>query len=163
MHEDMKLVEHADIEELEGPKKIGELEEQILRLRADFENYKKRTEKENIAFRESSKADILNKILPILDELEIAFSHMETASDKDFKHGMELIYSKLSDLLKKEGVIEMKTLGETFDPYRHDAIRQGDGEEGKIVEIVQKGYLLNGKILRHAKVVVGKGEVKENE
>ena len=156
-------MEHEDVEELEGPKKIKDLEDQILRLRADFENYKKRTEKENVALRESSKADMLGKILPIVDELEIAFSHMESTSDKDFKHGMELIYSKLSDLLKKEGVHEMKALGEAFDPYRHDAIRQGDGEEGKILEIVQKGYLLNGKILRHAKVVVGKGEVKENE
>ncbi len=156
----MELVEHKDVKELEGPKKIKDLEDQILRLRADFENYKKRTEKENVALRESSKADMLNKILPIVDELEIAFSHMESASDKEFKHGMELIYSKLSDLLKKEGVFEMKALGETFDPYRHDAIRQGEGEEGKIIEIVQKGYLLNGKILRHAKVVVGKGEVK---
>ncbi len=163
MHEEVKLVEHDDIKELEGPKKIKDLEEQILRLRADFENYKKRAEKENVALRESSKADMLNKILPIVDELEIAFAHMETASDRDFKHGMELIYSKLSELLKKEGVHEMKALGETFDPYRHDAIRQGDGEEGRIVEIIQKGYLLNGKILRHAKVVVGKGEVKENE
>ena len=151
------------MKELEGPKKARELEEKILRLRADFENYKKRAEKENSALRESSKADMLNKLLPIVDEFEIAITHMEASTDREFKHGMEIIYSKLTELLKREGVTEMKSLGERFDPYKHDAIRQGDGEEGKIIEVVQKGYLLNGNILRHAKVVVGKGEVKENE
>lgn len=151
------------MKELEGPQKVAELEERILRLRADFENYKKRSEKENNALRESSKADMLGKILPIVDEFEIAISHMETASDKEFKHGMQLIYSKFSDLLEREGVREMEAMGQSFDPYKHDAIRQGEGEEGRIVEVIQKGYLLNGKILRHAKVVVGKGEVKENE
>jgi molecular chaperone GrpE len=149
--------------EIEGPKKARELEEKILRLRADFENYKKRAEKENSALRESSKADMLNKLLPIVDEFEIAITHMNVSTDKEFKHGMEIIYSKLTELLKREGVVEMKSLGERFDPYKHDAIRQGEGEEGKIIEVVQKGYLLNGNILRHAKVVVGKGEVKENE
>jgi molecular chaperone GrpE len=162
-HEDVKLVEHENVKELEGPKKVAELEERILRLRADFENYKKRAEKENDTLKESSKAEMVLKLLPIVDEFEIAISHMETSSDKDFKHGMEIIYSKLSDLLKKEGVEEMESLGQNFDPYKHDAIRQGEGEEGKITEVVQKGYLLKGKILRHAKVVVGKGEVKENE
>jgi molecular chaperone GrpE len=162
-HENPKLVEHEDVKELEGPKKVAELEDRMLRLRADFENYKKRAEKENSVLKQSSKADMLNKLLPIVDEFEIAFSHMDSAGDKEFKKGMELIYSKLSDLLKKEGVEEMKSMGETFDPYKHDAIRQGEGEEGKIVETVQKGYLLNGNVLRHAKVVVGKGEVKENE
>lgn len=160
-HEELKQVGHEDVKELEGPQKVAELEDRILRLRADFENYKKRAEKENNALKESSKADMLNKLLPIIDEFEIAFSHMESASDKDFKKGMELIYSKLTDFLKREGVEEMKSMGQTFDPYKHDAIRQGDGEEGKIVEIIQKGYLLNGNVLRHAKVVVGKGEVKE--
>jgi molecular chaperone GrpE len=151
------------VKELESPKKVQELEEKILRLRADFENYKKRAEKENNALRQSSKAEMLNKLLPIVDEFEIAITHMEASTDREFKHGMELIYSKLTELLKKEGVVGMKSLGERFDPYKHDAIRQGEGEEGKIIEVVQKGYLLNGNVLRHAKVVVGKGEVKENE
>lgn len=162
-HENSELVEHEDVKELEGPDKVAELEERILRLRADFENYKKRAEKENSALKESSKADTLNKLLPVIDEFEIAFSHMESATDTEFKKGMELIYSKLLDLLKKEGVVEMESLGMEFDPYKHDAVRQGDGEEGKILEVVQKGYLLNGNVLRHAKVVVGKEEVKENE
>lgn len=162
-HENPKQVTHEEVKELEGPQKVAELEERILRLRADFENYKKRAEKENNALKESSKADMLNKLLPLLDEFEIAISHMEKSSEKEFKHGMEMIYLKFTELLKREGVKEMEALGEAFDPYKHDAIRQGEGEEGRITEIVQKGYLLNGNVLRHAKVVVGKGEVKEND
>lgn len=108
--------------------------------------------------RESASADTLRKLLPVVDEFEIAISHMDSGPAKEFKHGMELIHAKIRDLLLKEGVAEMKALGESFDPYKHDALRQGDGEEGKIVEVVQKGYEYRGKVLRHAKVVVGKGK-----
>jgi molecular chaperone GrpE len=94
-----------------------------------------------------------------VDEFEIAMSHMDKASHKDFKQGMELIFSKMLDLLKKEGVEPMAALGESFDPYKHDAIRQGEGPEGKVIEVVQKGYTYKGRVLRHAKVVVGKGKV----
>lgn len=139
--------------------RVKELQERLMRLQADFENYKKRTARENEMMRENASAEMMLKLLPIVDEFEIAISHMDHASAKEFKHGMELIYAKLKDLLRKEGVEEMKAHGETFDPYKHDALRQGDGEEGKITEVVQKGYAFRGKVLRHAKVVVGK--VKE--
>jgi molecular chaperone GrpE len=138
--------------------RVNELQERLLRLQADFENYKKRTVRENEMLRESASAEMMLKILPIVDEFEIAISHMDHASAKDFKQGMEMIYAKLNDLLRKEGVEEMKALGESFDPYKHDALRQGDGEEGKITEVVLKGYYFKGKVLRHAKVVVGKGK-----
>jgi molecular chaperone GrpE len=138
--------------------KVKELEDRLLRLQAEFENYKKRAARENDMLREAASADMMLKVLPIVDEFEIAMSHMDHASAKDFRHGMELIYSKLKDLMKKEGVEEMKAQGQSFDPYKHDALRQGDGEDGKIVEVVQKGYELRGKVLRHAKVVVGKGK-----
>lgn len=152
--ENVGLVEHNDVKELEGPEKVKELEERLLRLRADFENYKKRSEKENDTVKEASTADVLLKLLPVIDEFELAISHK--CEDRNFMHGIEMIYAKLLDLLKKEGVEEMKAVGETFDPYKHDAIREGEGEEGKIVEVIQKGYIFKGKILRHAKVVVGK-------
>ncbi len=154
-----ELVEHEDVKGLEGPQKVKELEERLLRLRADFENYKKRAEKENDALKDTSKADVLLKLLPIVDEFEIAISHMGKVQDKEFKHGMELIYGKMLDLIKREGIEEMKAMGESFDPYKHDALRQDKGPEGKVIEVVQKGYLFKGKVLRHAKVVVGK-EVK---
>ncbi|MEW6722496.1 MAG: nucleotide exchange factor GrpE [Candidatus Micrarchaeota archaeon] len=133
-----------------------ELRERLMRLQAEFENYKKRSERESMAARERTEAGMLLKLLPIVDEFEIAVSHMEHAHAKEFRHGVELIYAKLRDLLKKEGVEEMKAEGESFDPYRHEALRQGDGEEGKVVDVVLKGYLFKGKVLRHAKVVVGK-------
>ena len=138
--------------------KIKELEEKLLRVSAEFENYKKRSYRENEMLKEKFGADAIMKIIPIVDELDIAVSHMDNASHKDFKHGIELIYAKLLDMLKKEGVEEMKTIDEKFDPFKHDAIRQAKGEDGKIIEVVQKGYFINGKILRHAKVVVGKHE-----
>ncbi len=138
--------------------KIKELEERLMRLQAEFENYQKRAARENEMVRQNASADVILKLLPVVDEFDIAMSHVDKASHKDFKQGMEMIYSKLLDLLKKEGVEPSDALGERFDPYRHDAIRQGEGEAGKIVEVIQKGYSYKGKILRHAKVVVGRGK-----
>ncbi len=100
-------------------------------------------------------------MLPVVDEFEIAIGHIDKTSGKEFKHGIELIYSKLLDTLRKEGVEQMKALGQTFDPYKHEALRQGSGEDGKVIEEIVKGYTYRGKVLRHAKVVVGKG--KEGE
>jgi molecular chaperone GrpE len=134
---------------------VKELEEHLLRLTADFENFKKRSVKEHEMLREASTASTLAKLLPIVDEFGIAVSHK--SQDKEFQQGMEMIHAKLLGLLKEEGVEEMKALGESFDPYKHEAVRQAEGEEGKVLEVVQKGYMFKGKVLRHAKVVVGKG------
>ena len=112
--------------------------------------------KENTIMMESSAADMLRKLISIVDEFEIAMAHIGDVEDKEFKRGIELIYAKLLELLEKEGVVEMKALGESFDPYRHDALRHEEGEEGKVIEVIQKGYIYKNKVLRHAKVVVGK-------
>lgn len=152
-----KAIGHEEKKMLERPDKARELEERLLRLQAEFDNYKKRAVKENEMVREAALADAMLKLLPLVDDFAVAMTHMGKSTHKDFEHGMELIYAKMLDLLKKEGVEEMKTLGESFDPYKHDALRQGDGPEGKIVDVIQKGYVFRGKILRHAKVVVGKG------
>ncbi len=86
----------------------------------------------------------------LLDEVEIAAKH--TKDD-----GVRMVYKNMMKTLAREGLEEMDSLGKPFDPYYHDAVKQGDGEEGKVVEIVQKGYLFKGKVLRHAKVIVGNG------
>jgi molecular chaperone GrpE len=138
--------------------KVQELEDKLLRLAADFDNYKKRSAKENDMLREQAVAQTMLKMLPIVDDFEMAVTHMEHVKDKEFKHGIELIYAKLLDLLKREGVEEMKALEEMFDPYGHEAIRYEKGPEGKIIEVVQKGYTIRGKVLRYAKVIVGKEE-----
>lgn len=149
-HEEKKLLEV-------GKARETELEERVLRLQAEFDNYKKRAARENDMVREAAAADAMLKLLPLVDDFSMAMAHIGKSTHKDFDHGMELIYAKMLDLLKKEGVEEMKALGESFDPYKHDALRQGDGPEGKVIEVVQKGYVFRGKVLRHAKVVVGKG------
>jgi molecular chaperone GrpE len=154
LYDDEKKVES------EG-KEITELKDRYMRLQAEFENYKKRAMRENDMIREKANMDAMLKLLSVVDEFDVAMSHIDKASHKDFKHGIELIYAKLLDMMKKDGVQEMRGTGETFDPFKHDAIRQADGEDGKIIEVVQKGYYINGKILRHAKVVVGKKEAKK--
>ncbi len=141
-----------------GEARIKELEDRFLRLAADFDNYKKRMTKEQDMVKEMSRADLIVKVLGVVDEFEIALAHTKKSEHGEFVHGMELIFVKLRDMLKKEGVEEMASIGQHFDPYKHEAIRSEEGEEGKIVEVVQKGYLLKGKVLRHAKVVVGKGK-----
>lgn len=147
-----------ETKKLPDPDRVKELEERLARLQAEFENYKKRAAREQDMLRENAAADAMLKLLPVIDDFEVALTHMGKGPHKDFQHGMELIYVKLLDLMKKEGVTEMKCLGESFDPYKHDAIRATEGEEGKIVEVIQKGYMLKGKVLRHAKVAVGKGK-----
>jgi molecular chaperone GrpE len=138
---------------------ISDMEDRLKRLAADFENFKKRTDREHMSLKDNASAVLLSKILPITDEFGIAVAHAEKASDNEFKQGIEMIYRKLIETLKKEGVEEMKALGEKFDPYLHDAIKAETGEkEDKVVEVLQKGYLFKGKVLRHAKVVVSKKE-----
>lgn len=159
--EEKKLIGDSTNELGKQDQKIKELEERMMRLQAEFENYTKRVMRENELMRERYAADAILKLIPIVDELDIAIAHMDHSSHKEFKQGIELIYAKLLDMLKKDGVEEMKVIGETFDPFKHDALRQAEGHEGKIIEVVQKGYYINGKILRHAKVVVGKA--KENK
>ena len=151
-----KMLADGEKEGEHATKKIAELNDKYLRLHAEFENYKKRVMKENEMVREKANVDAMTKLLSVVDEFDVAMSHIDKASEKEFKKGMELIYAKLLDMIRRDGVQEMKSAGEKFDPFKHDAIRQAEGDDGKIVEVVQKGYYINGKILRHAKVVVGK-------
>ncbi len=135
--------------------KMKELEDRLLRLQAEFENFKKRNAKEQEMLADNSNAELLSKLLPVVDELELAVEH-----SKD--DGVKMVYMNLMSTLNKQGLEEMDTLGKQFDPYYHDALKQEDGEEGKILEIVQKGYLFKGKVLRHAKVIVGNGNANKN-
>lgn len=136
--------------------RIKELEDRVLRLQAEMENIKKRSEKENLRVRESAGSDVMLSLLTFLDEFSIAMQHAEKSGEKEFKDGMKMVYKKFSNSLQQMGLEEMKCEGEQFDPYKHDAVREEEGKEGKILEVVQKGYYLRGNILRHAKVIVGK-------
>ncbi len=134
-------------------KKIRELEERLIRLQADFQNHIKRSERQQAEFADAIRANMLVDILPVIDQLEAALSQEKT--EGGFREGVEMIYRNLMGILRNAGLKEMDSY-EKFDPYLHEAIRVEKGEDGRILEVVQKGYMFKGKVLRHAKVVVGR-------
>ncbi len=135
---------------------IQELTETLQRLQAEFENYRKRTEKEKCEFVKCSNAQLIEKLLPVLDSFELAIKN-HTDHEK-FVKGVEMIYAQLFSALESEGLKPVECLGKKFDPYLHEALMHGSSEkeEGTITEEFQKGYMLNGNILRHSKVKICK-------
>jgi molecular chaperone GrpE len=141
--------------------KIKDLEDRLLRLQAEFENHRKRSEKEHAELSVSSKGLLITELLSVVEQFELALAHEKAKSE--FRAGMEMIYKNLLAVLSKEGLKEMDCLGKPFDPYYHEAVRQTDGEDGKVIEVIHKGYLFRGKVLRHAKVTVGNGNHTKKE
>lgn len=137
-------------------KKIAELTDMLQRLQAEFENYQKRCDKNNSEFREYVKSETIGKLLPILDSFELALKNSKNV--EEFKKGVELIFGQLYDMMEKEGMMQIKTEGEKFDPYKHEVLMtektDKDGDDDKIVEELQKGYMFKDKVLRYAKVKV---------
>lgn len=145
----------------DGEKKIAELNDKYLRLYSEFDNYRKRTARERIELSKTAGEEIFRSLLPVLDDFERAIRSVNEDTTVDvFKEGVNLIYSKLKKTLNQKGLEEMKSQGESFDSEIHEALTNIDAPtadlKGKVVEEVEKGYLLNGKVIRHAKVVVGK-------
>ena len=136
--------------------KIAELTNDLKRVQAEFENYKKRVEKETAQFCEFAKAEIVKKLLSVLDSFEIALK--STNNHEEFVKGVELIYSQLYTLMKEEGLEHIETKCKKFDPYLHEVMlsEKSDKDEGTIIEELQKGYTLKGRVLRHSKVKVAK-------
>lgn len=131
-----------------------------LRLFAEFDNFKRRSTKERIELFKNASQEVLTAILPILDDFDRAIRAAETSTDiTAMKEGMNLIASKLKSITKKQGLKEMESIGQEFDSELHEAITNipAPSEEmiGKVVDEVEKGYYLNEKVIRHAKVVVG--------
>jgi molecular chaperone GrpE len=132
------------------------------RSQADFINYKKRCEKEKEEIGEYSKSTVIKSILPVLDDFERAISAVPQGNvDSGWIEGVQLIERKLRNTLESLGLECIECVGECFDPYTHEAIRQACGEEGIVLEEVQKGYKLNDKVIRPSQVVVGSGETEE--
>jgi len=147
-------------EEKTTEEKLAELNDKYIRLYADFENYRKKMSKERIDLLKFGGEDIFKKIIPVLDDFERAFKSLAEITDiNSIKQGEELIYNKFKNILIQNGLQEMKSAGETFDPEIHDAVTNipapSEDMKGKVVEEIEKGYYLNGKVIRHAKVVVG--------
>ena len=152
-------------EELEN--KIAALEETIakdkddyLRLMAEFDNYRRRTSQEKLELVSMASTDTIKGLLPILDDCERALKVLLESNDSDAaKEGTELIYSKLLGYLKSKGLEVIEAMDKTFDTDLHEAVAQfpveDEEKKGKIFDVVQTGYTLNGKVIRYAKVVVG--------
>lgn len=140
----------------EQTKKTDEYYEYLQRTMAEFDNYKKRVSKDRESVYENSVSDIVEKILPVMDNFDKAMS-VET-EDKNFKDGVQMIYTQLSDVLKNLGVEEVGKVGEEFDPYLHEAVMSVQDEslgEKVIAEVFRKGYILKEtKVIRHAMVKV---------
>jgi molecular chaperone GrpE len=147
-------------EEKSPEEKLAEMQDKYLRLSAEFDNYRKRTLREKIELSKYAGENILLNILPLMDDFERAISHMTAGSDfTSMKEGIDLIYGKFVEFLKQNGVREVESLNCAFDVDLHDAVAKTpvveDEKKGKIVDVVQKGYYLLDKVIRHSKVVVG--------
>lgn len=166
--EEPKIKEDELVEETEkAQKNIEELEEQIntlndkyLRLTAEFDNYRKRTLKEKIELTKTAGEHILTSLLPIIDNFERAIAVTKDAKDIEaVKQGVELIYSNFKDFLRQNGVTEIEVVDKDFDTDVSEAITkipaQSEDMKGKVVDCTEKGYKLNDKVIRYAKVVVG--------
>jgi molecular chaperone GrpE len=133
------------------------LRERLLRTAAELDNVLKRTEREKFNFIQSANAELLKSILPIMDDLDRSLKSFNETDPVGFRNGVELIQQKLISILKSKGLTEMETVGQTFDVDKHEALMQSKLEgdpPNKVVEEFEKGYLLNGLVLRHAKVMV---------
>ncbi len=140
---------------------INELNNKYLRLYAEFDNYRKRMAKEALETRKMAAKDTLSALLPVLDDFGRAKKNAEAADSKEqFSDGVKLVYTKLFNILESKGLEAMETTGEDFDPEFHEAITEipapSEDMKGKIIDTIETGYMLNDKIIRHAKVVVGK-------
>lgn len=152
-HDSKKHSKHEQAKEA-GKKEADELKDSLQRLQAEFENYKKRTEKETIDRAKFSNADLIARLLDVVDNFELALKH--ECKDSEFAQGMQMVHNQLMKQLEDEGLLTIKTVGEKFDPYRHEAMlkEKSDKEENTIIEELQRGYILNGKVLRNAKVKI---------
>jgi molecular chaperone GrpE len=134
---------------------LQEAKDKYLRVYAEFENFRKRNAKERLELIQTAGKEIISELIQVLDDFERSLK----AENKDDKVGMELIYRKLQHLLISKGLKSMDVLGKPFDPELHEAITQipvkDKKQKGKIVDVIENGYTLNGVVIRYAKVVVG--------
>jgi len=158
-----------DIEPLEqAPEEKNKAERYLAnwqRTQADFANYKKRVEQERKATIEFANSALILNLLATVDDLERAFDSVPSGLKKfTWVEGIKLIYNKLKAILEAQGLAEIKAKGELFDPHLHEAVMRREGEEGVVVEDIQKGYKFKDRVLRPSMVVVGQGKgEKETE
>jgi len=149
---------HSREKELEA--KLSEQHDKYLRLSAEFDNYRKRMLKERIELTQYVSADIYTKMLPVIDDFERAMATIRQTDAMDaVREGVELIYTKFKEHLNQQGIKEIEALNQEFNTDFHDAVTKFPVEnkslKGKVIDVVEKGYILNDKVIRFCKVVVG--------
>jgi len=160
VNEDATLSDPESSEELTAEERYAELNDRFMRLYAEFDNFRRRTNKEKLDIISNANAGVLKDIIPVLDDFERAITTNETVVDVDaLKEGFGLIFNKTRSILESKGLKQMTSKGEVFDSELHEAIANVPAptaaDKGKVIEDVEKGYYLNDKVVRFAKVVVG--------
>ena len=150
-----------DMETEKLEKEIAEWKDKYLRLVAEFDNFRKRNAKERLELMQTAGKEVIINLLDVLDDCDRAQKQLETSNDlKTLKEGVSLVFNKLRNILTSKGLKAMETINTPFNPDLHEAITEipSPSEElkDKVVDEVTKGYYLNDKLIRHAKVVVGK-------
>lgn len=169
--EDVKIQEEISEEQGEETKKeVSELDQvkaelqkekdKFLRLFAEFENYKKRTNKERIELFKTASEGVMTALLPVLDDFDRAYNEISKSEEKELLKGVELINNKLKDVLKSKGLEVIKVdAGDAFNADNHEAVTQipapSEDLKGKIIDVIEKGYSLGEKVIRYPKVVIG--------
>ncbi|HUS86653.1 MAG TPA: nucleotide exchange factor GrpE [Bacteroidales bacterium] len=158
-----RISEEPDKERKTEPtaeEKLSEIQDKYIRLSAEFDNYRKRTLKEKMDLIKYAGESILINLLPVMDDFDRAMKVMESATDcKSMKEGIDLIYNKFQDFFKQNGIREIEATNLDFDIDLHEAVTKIPAPEkklkGKVVDVIQKGYFLNEKVMRYSKVVIG--------
>ncbi len=153
--EDKLAAEHEALQE-----KYNDLNDRFLRLYSEFDNFRKRTAKEKLELVKTASQDLIVGLLPVLDDFERALKAFEDHdADPELIKGVELIYNKFYNTLKQKGLKPMESMGTEFNTDWHEALTNipapSEDLKGKVVDVIQKGYLLNDKVIRYAQVVVG--------
>lgn len=158
VEETAQVNEESNVEQT-PEEKYNELNDRFVRLYAEFDNYRRRTNKEKVELIASANEKLLLDLIPTMDDFERAIANNEKVEDlAALKDGFSLIYTKFKSALEAKGLKQMVAKGESFDSDFHEAIANVPGDEsmkGKVIDDVEKGYLLNEKVIRYAKVVVG--------
>ncbi|MBC7884013.1 MAG: nucleotide exchange factor GrpE [Saprospiraceae bacterium] len=156
-HSENELALQLEVESLKTD--LEESKDKYLRLFAEFDNFKKRSVKERFELMKTAAQETLSSLLPVLDDFDRAKKSSESGAEA-LSEGVQLVYHKLYSLLEHKGLKSMESTGLDFDPELHEAITDipapSEEMKGKVIDTVEKGYFLNDKIIRHAKVVIGK-------
>ena len=152
-----EVAEMSETEKLSA--ELAEAKDKYLRMYAEFENFRRRTAKEKVEMIQNASEGLIKELLPVVDDFERAYKSMETTTDiTAIKEGIDLIFNKLQKTLANKGVKAMETKDTDFDVELHECITQfaaGDDKKGKVIDEVEKGYFMNEKVIRYAKVIVG--------